>query len=192
LREHLREWRRKTAKESGIPAFVVMHDTVLDEFCRVQPRTLGELRGVWGFGVKKTETYGRAILSALEEFRRSNPIASAVKKESKPAEETMRLLAAGRSFEEIATERGRKVSSVVTMVISLMAKGELEFRPNWVAPEKQAQIEEATARLGCERLRPLKDALPPEITYEEIRLVLARLSRAKQAPPKASAANQTF
>ena len=192
LREHLREWRRKTAKESGIPAFVVMHDTVLDEFCRVQPRTLGELRGVWGFGVKKTETYGRAILSALEEFRRGNPIASAVKKESKPAEETMRLLAAGRSFEEIATERGRKVSSVVTMVISLMAKGELEFRPSWVAPEKQAQIEEATARLGCERLRPLKDALPPEITYEEIRLVLARLSRAKQAPPKASAANQTF
>ena len=106
--------------------------------------------------------------------------------------ETMRLLAAGRSFEEIAEERGRKVSSVVTMVISLMAKGEVEFQAGWVAPEKQAQIEEAAARLGCERLSPLKDALPPQITYEEIRLVLARLSRTRQAPPKASAANQTL
>src|SRR5690348_12064226 len=192
LREYLREWRRKTAKESGIAAFVVMHDSALDELCRVQPRTLSELRGVYGFGVRKTETYGPAILNALEEFRRSNPVASSDKKELKPAEETLRLLAAGRSFEEIATQRGRKVSSVVTMVISLMTKGEVEFQPSWITREKQAQIEEAATRLGCERLKPLKEALPPEISYEEIRLVLARLSRSKQAPPKASTANQTL
>jgi hypothetical protein len=28
-----------------------------------------------------------------------------------------------------------------------------------------------------ERLKPLKDALPPEVTYDEIRLVVARLRR---------------
>lgn len=89
----------------------------------------------------------------------------------------MRLLAAGRSFEEIAKERGRKVSSVVSLVIRLMKKGELEFQQSWVAPEKQAQIEDAAARLGSEWLKPLKDALPPEITYEEIKLVLARLKQ---------------
>jgi hypothetical protein len=41
-------------------------------------------------------------------------------------------------------------------------------------------IEAACASLGLERLerlKTLKDALPPEITYEEIRLVLARLRR---------------
>lgn len=192
LREYLREWRRKTAKENGIAAFVVMHDSVLDELCRVQPRTLSELRGVRGFGVRKTETYGPAILNALEEFRRSKPVASSDKKDLKPAEETMRLLAAGRNFEEIAKERGRQVSSVVTMVISLMIKGEVEFQPSWITPEKQAQIEDAAARLGCERLKPLKEALPPEITYEEIRLVLARLNRIKQATPQASTTNQTL
>ena len=34
LREYLREWRRVTAKEQGVPAFVVLHDTSLDEICR--------------------------------------------------------------------------------------------------------------------------------------------------------------
>jgi Helix-turn-helix domain len=38
-------------------------------------------------------------------------------------------------------------------------------------------IEAACARLGTQWLKPLKEALPPEITYEEIRLVAARLKR---------------
>ncbi len=70
LRAYLREWRRRTAKERGTAAFIVMHDTSLDELCRVQPRSLGEIRGVSGFGERKTELYGPGILQALEEFRR--------------------------------------------------------------------------------------------------------------------------
>ena len=38
-------------------------------------------------------------------------------------------------------------------------------------------IEAACAKMGIERLKPLKDALPPEITYDEIRLVVARVRR---------------
>jgi ATP-dependent DNA helicase RecQ len=68
LREHMREWRRNTAREQGLPAFVVLHDSSLDELCRVSPRTLEELRGVTGFGERKTELYGRQILDALAQF----------------------------------------------------------------------------------------------------------------------------
>ena len=177
LREYLREWRQKTAKGRGIAAFVVMHDTALDELCRVRPRTLSELRGVHGFGVHKVETYGTSILNALEKFRRGARAETSGKEELKPAEETLRLLVAGRSFEEIAKERGRQVSSVVSLVIRLMEKGELEFQQSWITPEKQAQIEDVAARLGRERLKLLKDALPAEISYEQIKLVLARLKQ---------------
>jgi superfamily II DNA helicase RecQ len=68
LREHMREWRRNTAREQGLPAFVVLHDSSLDELCRVSPRTLDELRGVTGFGERKTELYGKQILEALSRF----------------------------------------------------------------------------------------------------------------------------
>src|SRR5246127_2018825 len=36
LREYLGEWRRSTAKEQGVPAFIVLHDTSLDEIVRVR------------------------------------------------------------------------------------------------------------------------------------------------------------
>ncbi len=69
LREHLREWRRLAAKERRVAAFVVMHDTSLDDLCRKRPASLDELRGVSGFGERKTEVYGQQILEALRNFQ---------------------------------------------------------------------------------------------------------------------------
>jgi len=176
LREYLCVWRRATAKELGIASSSVMHDTSLDELCRVMPRSLGELRRVSGFGERKTGLYGRRVLDALERFR-SGARAPRLPEEEKPkpAEETMRLLAEGRTFEEIAKVRGRQVGSVVELVVRLLEKAEIEFQPSWVNPEKQAQIEEVCTRLGFARLKLLKDALPPEISYDEIKLVATRL-----------------
>jgi hypothetical protein len=44
------------------------------------------------------------------------------------------------------------------------------------------KIEEACARLGLMRMRTIKDALPPEFTFEEIRLVAAHLRRRELRP----------
>ena len=68
LREYLREWRRATAKEQGVPAFVVMHDTSLDELCRKRPRSMSQLLTVPGFGERKSEMYGQKIFDALDRF----------------------------------------------------------------------------------------------------------------------------
>jgi ATP-dependent DNA helicase RecQ len=100
---------------------------------------------------------------------------------TKPAEATIQLLAEGRTFEEIARIRGRRLTSVIDLVATLVEKGDLEFNPDWVGTEKQANIEAACARLGLERLKPIKEALPPEITFEEIRLVVAHLRREGKA-----------
>jgi hypothetical protein len=66
---------------------------------------------------------------------------------------------------------------VVNAVANLVERGDLEFQPAWLDRNKQAVIEAACARLGVDRLKPLKDALPPEVTYDEIRLVVAQLRR---------------
>ena len=184
LREYLCEWRRSTAKEQGVPAFVVMHDTSLDELCRKQPRSIPELLLISGFGVKKAEMYGAKIIEALARFQsgaRANLRPEA--KMSRPAEETIRLLAQGKSLGEIATLRDRQLASVTSLVADLVEQGRLEFQPSWVEEAKQAKIKEACARLGVERLRALKDVLPAEVTYDEIRLVVAQFRRAQAAVP---------
>lgn len=180
LREYLREWRRKTAKEQGSPAYVVLHDTSLDEICRSKPDSIGELLNITGIGERKAELYGQGILSALRQYRGGARATAPPEKKTAPALETLQLLAEGKSFEDIAKIRGRQVATVVNAVAGLVEKGELEFRPEWIDRNRLAVIEAACERLGLaqlERLKTLKDALPPEITYDEIRLVVARLRR---------------
>ncbi len=176
LNEYLREWRRNIAKEKGIPAFVVLHDSALEDLCLVEPSNLQELRRVSGFGEKRVEMYGKQILEALRRFREGERATNEDKpKVSSPAKETLRLLEEGRTFEEIAQIRARTLRSVVSLVADLIERGEAVFQPGWLALERYNQIAAACRQLGMDRLKPLKEALPPEIPYEEIRLVIARL-----------------
>ena len=69
LREYIREWRREAAKQQKVSAFVVMHDSSLDELCRVQPLTIPQLLQVHGFGQRKASIYGEQIFAALKRFR---------------------------------------------------------------------------------------------------------------------------
>jgi len=180
LRAYLREWRRGAAQQDKIASFVVMHDSSLDEICRQRPASLTEIRGIPGFGERKTERYGQQILQALAEFKSGARASAPLEVKSKPAEETIRLLGEGHSLIEIANLRGRHLGSVVGLIANLVENGELQFQPEWVEEAKLASIEEACAKLGMRALKPLKDALPPDVTYEEIRLVVARLRSAQR------------
>jgi ATP-dependent DNA helicase RecQ len=80
LREYLREWRRAAAKEQGVPAFAIMHDTSLDELSRVRPTSLAGIRGIYGFGERKTERFGPQILEAIQEFNSGARAGTAEKK----------------------------------------------------------------------------------------------------------------
>jgi ATP-dependent DNA helicase RecQ len=179
LREYLREWRRMMAKEQGLPAYTVLHDTTLDEICRIRPSSIAQLRTITGIGERKAESIGLLILRALEEYR-TGARAAQLQASTPPMQETLELLNNGKSFEEIAAIRGRQISTVMSMVAALVETGELEFSPAWLSPEKVSVIEAACTRLqtdGYQRLKPLKEILPPDITYSEIRLVVARLRR---------------
>ena len=177
LQNYLREWRRITAKEQGVPAFVVLHDTTLEEICRRQPSSITDLLNITGIGERKAEVYGKGILAALERYGDGARASAVPEKKTAPALETMRLLVAGNSFEDIAKIRGRQLSTVVNAVANLVERGDLEFQPAWIDRNKQAVIEAACAKLGINGLKPLKDSLPREITYDEIRLVVARVRR---------------
>jgi ATP-dependent DNA helicase RecQ len=173
LLEYLREWRRGVSLRDNVPAFLVLHDSALEDLCRKQPRTASELLAVSGIGERKADKLGSAILEALEAFRHGARASRREQAKISPAEETMRLLAEGRTFEEIAQIRERRVASVIDLVAELVERGRLEFDPRWVAEDRRRQIEAAIDQLGTARMKTIKDALPPEITYGEIRLIAA-------------------
>ncbi|MEK6686626.1 MAG: DNA helicase RecQ [Pseudomonadota bacterium] len=65
LWEQLRTWRAKTAKEYGVPAYVIFHDTTLRELVRLCPQTEDELRLVTGIGMRKLDKYGNHLIEIL-------------------------------------------------------------------------------------------------------------------------------
>jgi ATP-dependent DNA helicase RecQ len=182
LRQYLREWRRETAAKQEVPAFVVMHDTTLEELCRRCPATSAELRAVPGIGERKLETYGRDLLQAIARFQGGARATAKPAPISAPAGETLRMLRQGSSLEEIARSRNRTIGTVAETVAQLLERGAVELPPGFIADKKLRAIEEACARLGVDRLRPIKDALPMEVTFDEIRIVVADLKRRAASP----------
>jgi len=173
----LKQWRLRAAQRAGVPAYVVLSDAALEDLCRKRPTNLRELLGVFGIGERKAELYGSEIFAAFEAFR-NGARAERQERQVSPAQETITLLADGKSLEEIARIRGRRLSTVIELVAELVAEGRLEYRRDWVGEARHNEIADAIHRLGADRLKVLKDALPPDVTYEELRLVAASLKRA--------------
>lgn len=65
LFERLRQWRAETAKEQGVPAYVIFHDRTLKEIAELRPGSRGYLMSVQGFGEAKMERYGDEILELV-------------------------------------------------------------------------------------------------------------------------------
>ncbi|HEV2346775.1 MAG TPA: DNA helicase RecQ [Actinocrinis sp.] len=63
--ERLRAWRGATAKEQGVPAYVVFHDATLRQIAAQAPTTLAALGTISGVGENKLAKYGQQILDTL-------------------------------------------------------------------------------------------------------------------------------
>jgi len=175
LAEYLREWRRTMARENKVPAYMILHDSTLEELCRRRPSNFGELKQVPGIGEKKADVYGAELLQALRNFgggARAMPNGS---REPAAAEQTLRLLNEGRSFEEIARIRARQISTVICTVAGLIESGQVKLDSKWISPDAQPLIEAACLKQGVERLKDIKEAVPPYVSFEDIRLVVAHL-----------------
>ena len=63
--ERLRSWRGATAKEQGLPAYVIFHDATLRQIAARSPSTLAELGTISGIGETKLARYGQQVLDVL-------------------------------------------------------------------------------------------------------------------------------
>jgi ATP-dependent DNA helicase RecQ len=65
LFEQLRQWRAETAREQGVPAYVILHDRTLKELAEMRPTSRGHLAMVTGIGAAKIEHYGDELLALM-------------------------------------------------------------------------------------------------------------------------------
>ena len=65
--ETLKAWRLKRARADEVPAYLVFHNSTLEEIAGRRPRSLAELGSVPGVGPAKLERYGEEVLAVLAE-----------------------------------------------------------------------------------------------------------------------------
>ncbi|GGN31415.1 ATP-dependent DNA helicase RecQ [Actinoplanes campanulatus] len=65
LFERLRTWRGATAKEQGVPAYVIFHDATLRAVAALAPTSLDQLGTVSGVGQSKLTKFGDQVLAVV-------------------------------------------------------------------------------------------------------------------------------
>jgi len=66
LFSRLKQWRQGRAQADKVSAFIIAHNTLLEELARRKPQTAQAMLGVKGFGQSKLDKYGPELLAILQ------------------------------------------------------------------------------------------------------------------------------
>ncbi|HCR11805.1 MAG TPA: DNA helicase RecQ [Solidesulfovibrio sp.] len=195
LWEALRAWRAQTAREAGVPPYVVFQDRTLVAVAAAKPETAQALADLPGMGRAKLEKYGHELLAILDTHcaahgRRVSDVAiepaeavsrreAREKSPSATAAESLRLFRECGTAEEVAAQRGLALTTVHGHLLFFVRRGEL-------AACEAAGLDAATAAraeeiiLDARRARtmgltPVYDALGGEVSYDALRHLEAGL-----------------
>ncbi len=181
----LRMLRKRLADDAHVPPYVVFSDASLKEMTSLLPRTRADFAKVKGVGEQKLEKYAedflREIAAFCKEFGIRDKKVDFVKTEKvskiSNAMITLRFFKSGLSVEEIAKQQGLTVGTIVGHLERLYLSGEDIDLSGLVAEEKGEKIKKEFERLGIERLAPVKVALGDDYSYDELRIVRARMMK---------------
>ncbi|HEX7457360.1 MAG TPA: helix-turn-helix domain-containing protein, partial [Ginsengibacter sp.] len=188
LYDVLKRWRDEICDKSGMPIYMVANRLTLTEIVTYLPLNKKDLLQISGFGKAKVDKYGDDILQAVEEYCTMNNIATnMVAKEANPKRErkekntevktdtktlSYNLFKQGKTIVEIAKERNFTVSTIESHLAWYVGNGDVDIN-KIVSLEKQLLVKAAAKSYGNSSAKILKEKLPENITYSEIRLVLA-------------------
>ncbi|RXZ84650.1 DNA helicase RecQ [Paenibacillaceae bacterium] len=188
----LRQWRKEAAARENVPPFILFFDATLREMADLQPRNEAELLAVKGVGAAKAGKYGAQLLEVIRPFLNGEKAEGAVRgamEENEVSSNGVRneddrpsylisleLFQSGQSVAQIAGERSMSKTTVESHLIRAADEG---YDIDWseVIPADQEElILQAVRELGSAKLRPIKDALPQEVSYFSIHGVISKYS----------------
>ncbi|MGI8635804.1 MAG: DNA helicase RecQ, partial [Segetibacter sp.] len=191
LFESLKLLRNKIAREENVPSYIIFSDSTLLDLATYLPVTQTDLLKISGFGAFKAEKYGAPFLEAVQDYCMAYKLAtriglkqpkrerkhgsSATERASDTKRISLEMYKEGKTITEIAEERNLSTNTVETHLSFYIANHELQI-DDLVNRQKQQAIQRAAETFGTASLKTLKDNLPEEITYGEIRMVLAAMT----------------
>lgn len=190
LYNRLHKLRKQYADANKVPPYVIFADSSLRLMAQQQPQTLAQFAKISGVGARKLAQYGEMFTAEIRAFRGESGLS--IQTESEPTPpliahsprksdatqthlQTLDLYQRGLDIAEIAIERKMRENTITEHLIKLMECG-YELNLDRIVPlDRQDSIEQAIQSVGADRLNPIREKLGDSYSYEEIKLVRAKL-----------------
>ncbi|WP_456274487.1 DNA helicase RecQ [Bacillus sp. AK031] len=170
----LRALRKEMADSEGVPPFVIFSDETLRDMCRKLPADSSAFLDVKGVGAHKSEKYGARFMEEIAGFVNQTASKSGgSKKTEEPSYlSTYQLYSQGLALDEISKERNLSLTTVQNHLLQCVEEEKDVNINEFVSEEERELIHGAIEKTGGEKLKPIKEELPDEIGYFQIKLVL--------------------
>ncbi len=185
LHQQLRKLRDDICAKNHQPIYIVAGTVTLYEMSRYLPQRLEELALVSGFGKVKLESYGNQFLNVIKQYCGIHKLSSLIheknsrrqRKEKNEAQtdtksETYKLYKEGKSVNKIAEIRNFTRQTIEGHLAHYVQKGEITI-DELVSREKLVLIEPAIKDFKGGSITPVKQQLGDDVSFGEIRLVMA-------------------
>ena len=189
----LKSVRMSIAKNLHIPPFIVCADISLKQMSTFFPLTVESLLQIHGIGAHKVEQYGEVFLNAISNYVIENNIDVSSKscevnsfasvlteKKEETHIITYNLYNGGKSIDEIANIRELTKTTIENHLLKCY-ENDLDIDlTRCVNTQYENDIISAIDKLGCEKLKPLKEILPNEVSYFDIKYYVLKFSKNKK------------
>ncbi len=186
----LKGWRNDKADELGVIVFQVLSQKSIAELVKFMPTTVRDLKEINGIGPQKIKSFGKEILEIIIKYKQMNNLSVEITNESFEVEEKVKapkidtkkisydLFLSGKTVEEIARERSVINSTIEGHLAHYVSVGELNIDA-LVNKQKAETIRLYLQKNITKGLGEIKQALGEDISYGEIKLVMADIEREK-------------
>jgi hypothetical protein len=189
LFETLKRWRDMVCEETGMAIYMVANQQTLVELATFLPHNKKDLAKITGFGKAKVEKYGDELLEVITDYCTQYNLQSNIdsklldpNKEKKGKTTTVakvdtkkmsfELYKEKRSIEAVAKERSLTIGTIEGHLSHFVANGTLDIS-EFVSVDKQLLIADAIKIHGSLSHKTLIENLPENISYGQIKMVLA-------------------
>lgn len=188
LFEDLKILRKKLASEKKVPPYIIFPDTSLREMAMYLPITEQSFLKIKGVGQKKYKSYGKSFIAVIEDFVERNnatPIVNRNKTKNSSKNtfktpshlESYEFYKSGKTIEEIAQLRELKKDTILTHLVKCQEQENKTIHwEDFVNKGIESLVLNAIDQVGAEYLKPIKEILPENISYYDIKIVLCKIN----------------
>lgn len=183
----LRTLRKEISEEENVPPYIIFHDSTLSEMCKYLPSSRDAMLSVPGVGEAKYNKYGERFINVIKDYVNEKGISNVMYRPLAPSTDESRVKKSalshlvsyemyreGKSLNEISAERKITLVTVQDHLLRCFQEGHPVDWSAFITSRNEELILEAINKLGASKLRPLKDELPEEIDYFEIKAVICK------------------